>query len=142
MYGRLAGLKTIFDARGPELDQGSMVRYLNEVMWFPTAYLGENMRWETVDNVTARVTFSDHGREVSADLFFDDDGRLVDCRAKRYRELDGDFKLDNWSTPISSYGEFEGLNLPAGGVGIWHLPGGDFAYIEIEITDVKYDWAG
>ena len=45
MYGRLAGLKTIFDVSGDKMDQGSMMRYLNEVIWFPTAYLGENMRW-------------------------------------------------------------------------------------------------
>jgi hypothetical protein len=139
MYGKLLGLKTIFDARGPELDQGSMVRYLNEVMWFPSAYLGENMRWETLDNESARVKFSDHGREVSADLYFDSQGRLVDFRAKRYREVDGEFKLDDWSTPMRSYGEFEGLNLPTGGVGVWHLPGGDFVYIELKITEIQYE---
>ena len=55
MYGRLAGIKTIFDARGKEIDQGSMMRYLNEVMWFPTAYLGENMRWEEVDDKSAKI---------------------------------------------------------------------------------------
>ena len=140
MFGRLAGLKTVFDTRGPELDQASMLRYLNEVMWFPTAYLGENMRWEAVDGESARVTFSDHGREVSAELRFDSEGRLVDFKAKRYRETGGEFSLDGWSTPITGYGEYEGLNLPAGGVGVWHLPGGDFSYIELEITSVDYDW--
>jgi hypothetical protein len=140
MYGRLLGLKTIFDERGPKLDQASMLRYLNEAMWFPTAYLGENMRWEAVDRGSARVVFNDHGREVSARLYFDRDGRLADFKARRYREVDGEFSLDDWSTPISAYGEFGGLKLPAGGVGVWHLSGGDFAYIELEITAVEYSW--
>ena len=140
MFGRLLGVKTIFDARGPELDQGSMLRYLNEVMWFPTAYLRENMRWQAVDDESARVTFSDHGREVTADLYFDSQGRLVDFKAKRYREVDGEFLLDDWSTPIRSYGEYEGLNLPSGGTGVWHLPDGDFAYIQLEIMGIEYEW--
>lgn len=141
MYGRLAGLKTIFDARGPELDQASMLRYLNEAMWFPTAYLGENMRWDAVDDHSARVVFSDHGREVSAQLYFDGEGRLVNFKAKRYREADGEFSLDGWSTPVTTYGEFEGLKIPVSGTGIWHLPEGDFAYIELELTEAEYTWS-
>ncbi|MDT8307799.1 MAG: hypothetical protein RRC07_17825, partial [Anaerolineae bacterium] len=40
-----AGLRTMSDARGPDVDQGSLMRYLNEMMWFPTAYLGDNITW-------------------------------------------------------------------------------------------------
>jgi len=29
---------------------------------------------------------------------------------------------------------------PAGGAGVWHLPGGDLTDIELEITAVKSDW--
>ena len=118
MHGRLAGIKTIFDARGEKLDQGSMLRYLNEVMWFPTAYLGENMRWEGVDDKSAKVRFSDGGREVEANLHFDKEGRLENFTAKRYREVNGEYWLDTWSTPITAYGEHAGLKLPISGTAI------------------------
>ncbi len=43
MFGKLAGLINIFDARGHELDLGALVRYLGEIMWFPSAFLGKNV---------------------------------------------------------------------------------------------------
>jgi hypothetical protein len=47
MYGKMAGLFTLFDARGLEMiDQGTLLRYLGEMVWFPTAFLGENIRWQ------------------------------------------------------------------------------------------------
>jgi hypothetical protein len=140
MLGKLAGLKTIFDARGKELDQGSMMRYLNEVMWFPTAYLGDNMRWEAVDDKSAKVKFSDGGREIEASLYFDKEGRLENFIAKRYREIEGEYSLDTWSTPITAYGEFARLKFPIRGSAIWHLPEGDLSYIVLKIKDIEYNW--
>ena len=46
MFGKLAGLFTIFDARGPEMDQASLARYLSEMLWFPTAFLADNIQWQ------------------------------------------------------------------------------------------------
>jgi hypothetical protein len=40
---------------------------------------------------------------------------------------------------VTAYGEFEGLKIPVSGTGIWNLPEGDFAYIELEITGIDYD---
>jgi hypothetical protein len=139
MFGKLAGLFTVFDARGEELDQATMIRYLNEIMWFPTAFLGDNMQWEEGDEQSARVTFTDGGKSVSAKMFFDTDGRLTNFRAMRYREIDGDFSLDPWSTPMTGYGEFAGLKLPSKGQAVWHLPTGDLPYADLEITEVDYN---
>jgi len=138
MYGRLAGIKTIFDARGKEIDQGSMMRYLNEVMWFPTAYLGDNMCWEEVDEKSSRVKFTDGGREIEASLYFDIEGRLENFIAKRYREVEGKYSLDTWSTPITAYGEHAGLKLPIRGQAIWHLPEDDLSYIDLEVKEIEY----
>ena len=55
MYGKMAGLLTLFDARGPQIDQGTLLRYLGEMVWFPTAFLGENISWLAVDENTAQV---------------------------------------------------------------------------------------
>jgi hypothetical protein len=141
MYGKLAGLFTVFDARGEQLDQATMIRYLNEIMWFPTAFLGENIRWEAVDDSSARVTFNDGGKSVSAEVFIDEQGRLTNFTAMRYREIEGEYSLDPWSTPISAYGTFAGLKLPLRGQAVWHLPSGDLPYADLEITDLEYNSA-
>jgi hypothetical protein len=105
MYGKLAGLKTIFDEEGEQIDQASMLRYLNEMMWFPTAFLQDNVSWEELDDKNAKVKFSDAGREGEAQMHFDPEGRLRNFTAMRYRENSGEYSLDRWSTPITAYGE-------------------------------------
>jgi hypothetical protein len=138
----LLGLVTMDDARGADVDQGSLMRYLNEVMWFPSAFLGDNITWEAIDDDSARVTLTDRGESVSAVLTFDEEGRLANFVGERYYHAGTpESVLIPWSTPITSYGEFEGLRLPAGGHGVWHLDSGEFTYIELEITDIQFDVA-
>jgi hypothetical protein len=141
MYGKIAGLFTVFDIRGEKLDQGTMVRYLSEMIWFPSAFLGDNILWKSVDDRSAEVIFSDCGKSVSGYVFFDEVGRLTNFTAERYREIEGDFSLDPWSTPITRYGEHAGLNLPDAGQAVWNLPSGDLVYADLEITEIKYNTA-
>jgi len=139
MFGKLAGVFTIFDATGEELDQATMIRYLNEIMWFPTAFLGDNISWEGIDEHSARVIFTDAGRSVSAEMYFDALGRLTNFTTMRYREIQGEFSLDPWSTPITGYGELAGLKLPIKGQAVWNLPSGDLPYADLEITEIEYN---
>ena len=139
MFGILAGLFTVFDARGPELLQGAMLRYLQEMMWFPTAYLSDAISWRGVDDHAVDVTFSDGAEQVTGRLYFDDAGRLISFVADRYRENAGSFTLDRWTTPITEYGTIAGLKLPIGGWGVWQLPDGDLPYIKIRVTDLSYN---
>ena len=141
MYGKLAGLITVFDARGEELDQATMIRYLNEIMWFPTAFLGEYITWQEVDDQSAEVTFRDGGKSVSGRMFFDEVGRLTNFRTMRYREMEGEYSLDPWSTPMSGYGVLGGLNLPLRGQAVWNLEAGDLVYADLEVTEVVYNSA-
>ena len=139
MFGKVAGLFKVVDFRGDELDQGTMLRYLNEMTWFPTAFLGDNITWQAVDDRSADVTFTDCGKSVSARMFFDDAGRLTDFVAQRYRENKGSFTLDTWSTPMTKYGVLGGLNLPVRGQAVWRLPGGDLPYADLELSEIEYN---
>ncbi|MGB9928283.1 MAG: DUF6544 family protein [Methanosarcina sp.] len=126
--------------QGAELDQGAMMRYLNEMMWFPSAFLGKNVSFEPVDKNSVRVTLTDLGKSVTGTMHFDDDGRLTNFTAPRYRDVGNNkFELENWSTPIREYGEFEGLRLPKSGAGVWNLKEGDLEYINLVITDLEYN---
>jgi hypothetical protein len=141
MKARLAGLFTLFDVRGEELDQGAMLRYLSEMIWFPISYLGENITWETIDNSSANVTLKDAGKSVTGRMYFDREGRPTNFTAKRYREIEGDFSLDDWSTPISEYSVRASLNLPTHGQAVWNLPAGDLVYVDLEIKEILYNTA-
>ena len=66
-------------------------------------------------------------------------GRLTNFTTMRYREMGGEYSLDPWSTPITAYGEFSGLNLPARGQAVWNLPSGALPYADLQITSVQYN---
>lgn len=139
MFGKVAGLFKVVDFRGDKLDQGTMLRYLNEMTWFPIAFLGDNIAWQAVDDRSADVTFRDCGKSVSARMFFDDAGRLTDFVAQRYRENKGHFTLDTWTTPMTKYGVLAGLNLPIRGQAVWKLAAGDLPYADLELLEIEYN---
>lgn len=139
MLIKLLSLFTIADAYGKELDEGIMLRYLDEIVWFPSAALSEYILWEPVDDNSAQATLSYAGHSVSARFYFDKEGRVINVESERHRELNGEFFVEKWSTPFSEYGEFNGIKLPVSGKAIWHLKTGDFDYFDVHVTAVEYN---
>jgi hypothetical protein len=133
-------LFTIANSSGKDMDQGAMMRYLNEMMWFPSAFLRNNISFEPIDANSARVTLKDMGKSVTATMHFNENGKLTNFTAQRYRDMGNNkFELENWSTPIREYGEFEGLKLPVNGAAAWNLKEGDLEYIDLTVTDLEYN---
>lgn len=122
---------------GGGLDQGALLRYLNELMWFPAAASSPLITWTAVDADSARATIAHAGTTASATFFFDAEGRLVDMKADRYN--DARDRVLPWSTPVTGYGEFEGVRIPVEGRGVWRYEDGDFTYIRLRITDLAYN---
>jgi hypothetical protein len=130
----------IGNSEGRDMDQGAMMRYLNEMMWFPSAFFGKNISFEPIDANSAKVTLKDMGKSVTATIYFDEEGKLTNFIAPRYRDMGNNkFDLENWSTPIKEYGEFEGIKLPIKGAGVWNLKEGDLEYIDVTVTDLQYN---
>ena len=139
MLIKAGSLFTVVDDKGPEMDQGSMMRYLSEMIWFPTAFLDDNISFEPIDDESARVTLTDGGKSVSATMYFDEEGKVTDFVAKRYRTVEGGYDLETWSAPVYEYGELAGLKLPLRGGAVWNLPEGDLKYADITITHLEYN---
>ncbi len=139
MSGKVARLLTVFDERGDELDQATMLRYLNETMWFPAALLSNHMSCHEVDAHSFDVTFSFRGRSVRGRFLIDSQGQLRDFVADRYREHGGTYSLDPWETPVMEYGKVAGLNLPVHGRAVWRLSAGDLPYADLKLVDVEYN---
>ena len=61
MLIKLLSAVKVVDATGHEMDQGSLVRYLAEMPWFPTSLLpsGGLVKWEPVDGDSARAIMKD-----------------------------------------------------------------------------------
>ncbi|HKJ66399.1 MAG TPA: DUF6544 family protein [bacterium] len=139
MLIKLLSIVPVVDATGPEMDQGTLVRFLNEMMWFPSAALNDYMRWEAIDDTSARATMEYQGVSGSAVFSFDQNGEMTNMVADRYRSVDDRFELAQWATPIEESREFGGIRIPCKGEGVWNPDSGDFSYIRVEITDIEYN---
>lgn len=133
---RLASIIPVANESGGNLDSASLLRYLNETMWFPAALILPNISWEAIDDTHARATLTDAGRSVSAVFVFDDQDRLVDMTAERWN--DSEQAIRSWSTPLSDWGTFEGITMPIAGTGRWGVDADRYDYIHLRITDVRY----
>jgi hypothetical protein len=138
IHVRLFGLVPVVDAAGPEMDQGALMRWLNETMWFPHVWATDLVSWTPIDDTSAAASVTARGVTVQAEFRFDDDGRLVDFRADRYRFIESAFELRPWATPLTAHARFSGVEVPSSGYALWELDDGDLEYIRIDITDIRY----
>ena len=134
---RVASLVPVASKSGGNLNSGALLRYLNETMWFPAALLLPNVTWEPIDDTHARATLTDAGQSVSAVFVFDDQNRLVTMTADRWN--DAEQAMLPWSTPITAWGTFEGLQLATAGTGVWKTGPDAYEYVRLHLTSVEYD---
>lgn len=131
---KMAGAIPVADEHGAELGPAGLMRFLNEMMWFPSAFLLPQVRITPVDNDRFQATMRDGDLKARAVLTVDTAGRLIDFTAQRYDTSTR--QMLTWRTPISAWADFHGLLLPQRGAAVWERPDGAFSYIELDITDV------
>ena len=140
MWIRPLGLITAARSSGPEVDQGTMLRYLAEMAWFPTAFLpSENLQWQAIDDRSARAVFTLGEQSVAATFEFGDSGLIERVEAQRYYDTGDGYELKRWSGIHADYQDVDGVRIPTGAELTWHLDDGDFTWLKLEITDVEFD---
>jgi len=139
MLIRGASLFTLADARGPNIDQGTLLRFLGETVWFPSAALSDVIRWQPLDATRARASMSYAGVSASAVFVFDERGRFSALEAERYFERGGVSTLEPWRVTAEQWKSFSGVEVPVRGRVTWRLQSGDFEYYVWEIVDLEYD---
>ena len=143
MLMRLLSLFPVVNVSGPEIDMSALIIFINDMVMWPTAFLSDYIQWEPIDARSARARVSLHGRQFSAVLYFNDIGEMVDFITEdRYLMAGKGYERARWSTPLRRYREANGLRIPSEGDAVWHLPGGEFPYIQASIGEVSYDKFG
>jgi hypothetical protein len=136
---KLLSFITVVDAHGPETDQGELLRYLSEIVWFPTAWLSDAIEWQALDERSARATIRHSGVTASAVLFFNEQDQLTRLTAQRYRLINGQCVLEQWETRGGEYREINGVRIPVKAEALWKLRSGDFSYFRGKITEIAYN---
>lgn len=139
MKGTMLGLFTIVKQKGPDLDKASLMRFLNEMTWFPSEMLREYIVWEAVDDSSAIVKMEHRGHRAQALLKFDAKGRLLDFVAERHSLEGKELVLRTWRTPITKYGLVQGMQLPMEGEALYEREAGPEVYIKARLTSMDLD---
>jgi hypothetical protein len=139
---KVAELFKVVDVCGDELTKAETVTLLNDMCVFvPGALVDKRLTWTEIDSLSAEVTLTNGKYVVSASLYFNESGELINFISDDRSAVqdDGTMKKVRWSTPVSDYKEFDGRIVPTEGRTIWHYPEGDFVYGVFNLKSIRYN---
>ena len=134
---QLVGAFPIQHASGPTVDEGELLRYLAEAVWFPTSLLpGGPAVWSPIDNDSATLTLTDHGLTVSCIMHFNEQGEIVRYQAQRYSDTTHRIP---WTGQLSDYREINGVKIPFQATAAWVIDGVEQPYARFTVREIDYD---
>jgi len=139
---RVANLFNVIDIKGEELTIAETVTSLNDMCIFvPGNLIDKRLSWKEIDSLSTEVFFVNGNYKVSAKLYFNEKGELINFVSEDRSALqdDGTMKRIRWSTPVRDYKEIGGRKIPTYGETIWHYPEGDFTYGVFKLKRIKYN---
>ena len=136
---KLLGFIKVAYAEGPEVDQGEILRFLAEGVWFPSVFANDYIRWQAVDERSAKATIARGNLSASAIFYFNDKNQVEKITTKRYMEKDGKFELEDWEIRILEYSAFNDVFIPKKSEVSWKLDEGDFIWYIPEIYTIEYN---
>ncbi len=128
---------------GGAVARGELMRFFAEAAWYPTALLpSQGMRWEPVDDRSAKGTLIDGALSLTMLFRFGDDGLVESVQAEaRGRTVGGQVIPTPWEGRLSNYQERSGMHVPLTGEVAWLLPERRKPYWRGHITEIAYEWA-
>jgi hypothetical protein len=147
LHPAVFGLIDLTELRGTaEVAQGELMRFFAEAAWYPTALLpSQGVRWEAVDDRSARATLQDGELVLTMTFSFDEAGLIESLRAEaRARTVGKTVVMRPWEGRMSNYQLREGMRVPMTGEVAWLLPeaeGGRKPYWRGEIRNLSYTFA-
>jgi hypothetical protein len=113
------------DAGTPEMNAGSLHRFLAEAVWYPTALLpGPALRWTAIDDGAALATLTDRGFSVSLEFRFAETGQVTGIYTPaRWGSFDGGYGQRPWEGHFRNYQQRDGVFVPTEGDVGWYVDG-------------------
>lgn len=135
----LSLINIVNSSNNEKINQGTLQRYLGEIIWFPTAAVNSYIKWEEVDSLTAKATMTYNGTTGSAFFYFNANGDFVKFSTMRYMGSEKDSQLKEWTITLNEYKVYDGIKIPVKGEATWKLDYGDFTWYKLEIYNVEYN---
>lgn len=128
----------LMNYEGKGIDQGELFRWLAEAVWFPTALLpSENIRWEAIDEDSAKVILSNKGVSIEGIFHFNELGQVTRFEARRPSGKEVTLR-EKWTCHYADYREVNGIYIPFYGETVWNLAEGDYCYARFNLLSITY----
>lgn len=142
MVARVAGLYAPVDESGSkELAEGQLIRYLAEMMWFPSALApGHGVTWTAMDDHRAMAHLEDSSYKVSLRFTFNDRAEIVEVFAPaRMRSVKGGYEATPWAVRCSEHQLRMGFRIPIFCEAEWRTADGPLPYWRGRVTNIRYE---
>lgn len=138
---KLFGIYPVLYKKGDTMNQAETVTLFNDMcLLAPATLIDKRISWTTLDKNMVKGTFTNGKITVSAVLYFQEDGQLVNFVSGDRTDVSV-MKQYPWSTPVSNYKLMNGINVMTYGEAIWHYPDGPFTYGKFHLRSIAYNVA-
>ncbi|MDZ7838847.1 MAG: DUF6544 family protein [Actinomycetota bacterium] len=140
MLIRWLSIFTVTSAQGKEMDISSLIRYVSELTFCPTALIfSANINWEAIgrDRVRASITDGSHIAGIEFDI--NKQGQIIRaCTVDRYRQGNGRWGKQEWIGTYSNYCQFNGMMIPTDIKAEWKSGQKSFNYVKLHLDSIKF----
>ena len=133
-------IHTLANTSGPEIDQGTMLRYMGELIWFPEAAAMQYFTWEQIDSTSAELTMTYNGISAKGVFTFDVSGLVRSFSAERFGDFNGQFRKETWEVRIVEHSLINDHLIGSKCEVTWKLKEGDFTWLKLEVKDITYQF--
>lgn len=139
---RLFSLFRVQYQTGKEMGIAETVTFFNDMCCMaPATLIDKRIQWLEVDGNKVKAAFTNNNVTISAWLYFNDAGELVNFTSNdRYAAGDDNTSRQlPWATPLKDYKEQNGRRLPGYAETIYTYPEGDLCYGQFRFVHVEYN---
>jgi hypothetical protein len=136
---RLFSLFRVQYQEGQEMDVAETVTFFNDMCCMaPATLIDPRIEWLEVRGNAVKAAFTHNQVTITAWLYFNDEGTLINFVSNDRYAADAGKKLP-WSTPLSEPAEINGRRLATFAEAVYEYPEGPLTYGTFRITDVEYN---
>ena len=136
---RLFSLFKVQYQYGAEMNLSETVTFFNDMcVVAPPTLIDKRIKWLEVGSNKVKASFTNNNITVSAWLYFNDKGELINFISDdRYAGDTG--KQFPWATPLKDYHEINGYKLMGNAETIYSYPDRDLVYGTFKLIRIKYN---
>lgn len=136
---RLFSMFKVQFQEGGEMNRAETVTFFNDMCCMaPATLIDKRITWEAKEENVVMATFTNNGIAITADLFFNEKGQLINFTSNDRINADAGQRLP-WATPLKNYRQINGYQLAGYAETIYTYPDRELCYGTFETKSVKYN---